>query len=124
MFGCGPAEGISPDRLGSPRVGCPAAIRSCGQASSRSNSLAVGASGNAGSAGRYCVRLLLRDRRSQLVVLQVAPRGTAPARWEHTSTARRWTLPLRRHRMVLNIQGEAEGVRLEQLLAPMLAKTI
>jgi hypothetical protein len=33
-------------------------------------------------------------------------------------------LPVLRHRMVLNFQGEAEGIRLEQLLAPMLAKTV
>jgi hypothetical protein len=123
MFGCGPAEGISPDRLGSP-LGYPAAIRSCGQASSRINSLVVGASGNAGSAGQYSVRPPLRNRGPQLVVLHVAPRGTAHARWRHTTTARSWALPLRRHRMVLNFQGEAEGVRLEQVLAPMLAKTI
>ena len=32
-------------------------------------------------------------------------------------------LPVLRHRMVLNFQGEAEGIRLEQLLAPMLSKT-
>jgi MoxR-like ATPase len=64
-------------------------------------------------------------RASQYLVLGAKARAALAGRAApDLDDLRDMALPVLRHRMVLNFQGEAEGVRLEQLLAPMLAKTL
>ena len=63
-------------------------------------------------------------RASQYLVLGAKARAALAGRAvPDLDDLRDMALPVLRHRMVLNFQGEAEGIRLEQLLAPMLAKT-
>ncbi len=63
-------------------------------------------------------------RASQYLVLGAKARAALAGRAvPDLDDLRDMALPVLRHRMVLNFQGEAEGVRLEQLLAPMLDKT-
>ena len=63
-------------------------------------------------------------RASQYLVLGAKARAALDGRAvPDLDDLRDMALPVLRHRMVLNFQGETEGVRLEQLLAPMLEKT-
>ncbi len=63
-------------------------------------------------------------RASQYLVLGAKARAALAGRAvPDLDDLRDMALPVLRHRMVLNFQGEAEGIRLEQLLAPMLGKT-
>jgi MoxR-like ATPase len=63
-------------------------------------------------------------RASQYLVLGAKARAALDGRAvPDLDDLRDMALPVLRHRMVLNFQGEAEGVRLEQILAPILAKT-
>ena len=63
-------------------------------------------------------------RASQYLVLGAKARAALDGRAvPDLDDLRDMALPVLRHRMVLNFQGEAEGVRLEQILAPMLART-
>jgi MoxR-like ATPase len=63
-------------------------------------------------------------RASQFLVLGAKARAALDGRAvPDLDDLRDMALPVLRHRMVLNFQGEAEGVRLEQMLAPMLEKT-
>jgi hypothetical protein len=63
-------------------------------------------------------------RASQYLVLGAKARAALAGRAApDLDDLRDMALPVLRHRMVLNFQGEAEGVRLEQLLGPMLEKT-
>jgi MoxR-like ATPase len=63
-------------------------------------------------------------RASQYLVLGAKARAALAGRAApDLDDLRDMALPVLRHRMVLNFQGEAEGVRLEQLLGPMLERT-
>jgi MoxR-like ATPase len=64
-------------------------------------------------------------RASQYLVLGAKARAALAGRAvPDLDDLRDMAMPVLRHRMVLNFQGEAEGVSLERILAPMLAKTV